>query len=130
MATAQDLQGIGLPAEQAIRLGWQPVSVTTSGTGQASAGGLIRGIGKKIVSATLTATHAVTLPSAAEIGDEIIVNNITANAGVLFPHVGGNLNGETTDASMVIAAQGASSSALRCVRVSATRWAVFANLVS
>jgi len=131
MATADALIGLGMPAELAIRLGFQPVSVTTTAATQGSAGGLLQGYGNKMVAATFaSAGHAVTLPDEAEIGDEIIINNVSANAGIIFPPSGGNLNGETADASMAIAAQGSSGCVQRAMKVSATRWAVWAVTVS
>lgn len=131
MATSGALMAIGVQAEVAIRTGYQPVSITTTSASQSSAGGLLVGPGNKIVTATIaSASQAITLPSAAEIGDEIIINNVTANAAVLFPHSGGNVNGETTDASMVIAAQGTSACVLRAVKLSATRWGVWGAVVS
>jgi hypothetical protein len=131
MATASALAGVGVPPEVAKRVGYQQVPVTTTAATQGSAGGLLIGPGNKIVTATVaSAGHAITLPTAAAIGDEIIVNNVTANAAVLFPHSGGNVNGETTDASMAIAAQGSTNCVVRAVKLSATRWGVFSAVVS
>lgn len=131
MATAIDLQGIGVAAEQAIRCGYLLRSVTTTAATQSSAGGLLAGVGNQIITANIaTAGHAVTLPVRGAIGDEVIINNITANAGVLFPPPGGNVNGEATDASMIIAAQGSTNCILRAIKVSALRWAVFSAVVT
>lgn len=131
MTTANELINLGMPAELATRLGWTKVALTTNGSAQAATGGLIKGIGRKIIDLTVSsASDSATLPSEAEIGDEIIINNITANAAVLFPHVGGNVNGESTNASMAIAAQGSTNCVLRAVRLSSTRWGVWSAVVS
>jgi hypothetical protein len=125
MASATALMGLGMPAELAIRAGFQEVPVTTTGTTQGSAGGLLVGPGNKLVTVTVhSANGAVTLPSAAAPGDEVIVVNDTGTAGLVFPHSGGNINGNSTDSgTATLAAEGSAGSNWRFVRVSATRWA-------
>ena len=131
MATVDQLVGLGTPAELAKRLGWTTVTLATTGSAQGATGGLIKGIGNKICNVTMTTgADSVTLPSEAEIGDEIVVNNVSANAGVLFPHSGGNVNGESSNASMAIAAQGSTNCVVRAKRLTATRWGVWSAVVS
>jgi hypothetical protein len=125
MATVNNLIGIGMAAELAKRVGFTPVAVATTAATQGT--GALRGAGNKLVSATFTtAADAVTLPSDAEIGDEIIISNITANAGVIFPPTGGNINGNTVNTSVAITAQGAASATWRFIKLNATRWIGFA----
>lgn len=124
MASVASLMGIGMAAELAKRVGWTPVAVTTTAATQGT--GALRGPGNKLVSATFTtAADAVTLPSDAEVGDEIIIANVSANAGVIFPPTGGNINGESANASTAIAAQGTTGNAWRFVKLNATRWLGF-----
>ena len=131
MATADALIGLGMPAESAIRLGYQQVSVTTTAATQGSAGGILNGPGNKIVSATFaSAGHAITLPAAAEIGDEIIISNVTANAGLIFPPSGGNIDGEGTNEDVAMAAQGSAGSIQLFVKLSATRWGSWKNIAA
>lgn len=132
MATADALIGLGMPAELAIRLGFQPVSITTAGTTQNSSGGVLNGAGNKIVSATVhTGTGAITLPDEAEIGDQILIQNISANAGAIFPPTGGNINGETTDSGTVtLAASGSAGSSALLIKATALRWASFSAAVA
>jgi hypothetical protein len=125
MATTKDLMGLGMAAELALRLGYQQVSVTASGTTQNSAGGLLKGVGNKIVLATVTSGQAITLPSAAAIGDEIIVDNISAAAGIIFPPTGGFINGNAVNAEVNMAADGTATSKWRFVKTTATRWAAW-----
>jgi hypothetical protein len=129
MATATQLISLGTPAELALRLGWTEVAVTTTAATQGT--GLLRKPGKKIVTATIaSAGHAITLPSDAEIGDEIIISNVTANAGVVFPPSGGNINGETADENVALAAQGSAGSIQRFVKLNATRWGAWLNIAA
>lgn len=132
MATTEALIGLGMPAELALRLGFQPVALTTSGTTQGSGTGVITGSGNKLVTATVhTGTGAITLPSAAEIGDVLLIVNASANAGAIFPQSGGNINGETTDSGTVtLAASGSAGSSALLVKVSTTRWASFSAAVA
>jgi hypothetical protein len=74
----------------------------------------------KVVLATFTATHAVTLPSGAGLGDLIELYNVTANAGVVFPHTGGTLNQLNANTSTAIAAN--ASMSIR--KVSANGWRI------
>jgi len=129
MATADNLIGLGVPPEVAKRIGFVPVAIATTASTQGT--GALRGPGKKLVSATFTtAADAVTLSSDAEIGDEIVIANVSANAGVIFPPTGGNINGESANASTAIAAQGTTGNAWRFIKLNATRWLGFQNTVA
>lgn len=122
MATADALIGLGTPAELAIRMGWQPVALTTTGAVQA-AGAVVKGIGNKLVTLTVaSASDAVTLSAEAEISDECIVVNPTANAAVIYPPVGHTINGNSANASMTLAAAGSAGSNWRFMKVGATSW--------
>lgn len=123
MATTNALIGLGIPAEVAKRMGWQPTALVTTGSAQASAGGLMKGAGNQLATVTVTtAADAVTLPAAAEVGDEIVVTNPGANAGVIFPPVGGAINGNATNASVAIAAAGTAGCNWRFMKVSTLNW--------
>jgi hypothetical protein len=104
------------------------VDITTAGTTQNSTGGVLRGAGNKVVRATFhAATGAITLPADAGIADEVLVANVTANAGRVFPQTGGNINGLTTDLQVTVAAQGSAASSWRFVKINATRWSGMAS---
>lgn len=122
MATADALIGLGMPAESAMRLGWQPVALTTSGAVQ-GAGAVVKGIGNKLVTLTVTsASDAVTLPDEAEIADECIIVNAGANAGVIYPPSGETINGNSANAAMTLAASGSAGSGWWFMRISSTAW--------
>lgn len=121
MATANSLINLGNPPETAKRIGFQPVSVTTSGTTQGSGTGVLRGPGNKIVNVTSHAAGgAVTLPSDAEVGDEIIVHNLgAANTCVVFPPTGGSINAQGANNGTAAFAQNLGRS---FVKTTATAW--------
>lgn len=116
MATANALINLGTPAETAKRTGFTQVSVTASGTTQGSTA--LKGPGNLFVNATIPASQAITLPSNAEIGDEIVIFNNAGNAGVIFPPSGGSINAAAADASVAIGA----NLARRFFKATATRW--------
>jgi hypothetical protein len=121
MATADALCGVGVPPEVAKRTGWTIVSLTTTATTQNSSGGLVKGDGNKIVLATPhTGDGAITLPSAAGIGDEIIVVNVAAGATNvdLFPHVGGTIHGLAQNGGTPMAQY----QSFHAIKLTATLW--------
>jgi hypothetical protein len=121
MSSSSDLMGVGVPAEVAKRSGYDLTPVTTTGSAQAATGGNLRGPGNKVVAATITTGgDSVTMPSDSGLTDDIIVSNMSgANAAVVFPHVGGNINGGTTNASVALAA----NTSRRFVKITALKWA-------
>jgi hypothetical protein len=127
MATANALVDLGNPAETAKRVGYVPVDVTTTATSTAGSGQL-RGPGNKIVRGTIHAANgSITLPTDAEVGDEVIVANVSANAGLIYPGSGQNINGNTaTSGTATLAAQGSAGAHWWFVKINATRWAGWA----
>lgn len=77
-------------------------NLTASTTQTQAAGTVIRG---DIVFATIAnASDALTIGTGFVAGQRILVRNLGANAGLIFPPVGGAINGGSTDASAAIAA--------------------------
>lgn len=119
MATPEALMGLGIPAEAARKMGFQIQTVTTAGTTQNSAGGLMTGNGNRWVLGSFHAANgAITLSSSADVGDIIVIVNITANAADVFPHTGGNINQLAANASAAIAA----NAMLILMRTSSLNW--------
>jgi hypothetical protein len=77
-------------------------SITASTTQTQAAGTLAHGDINLVT--TGNASDAVTLPANLPAGTIIYLVNLSANAGLLFPAVGGAGNGGTVDASTAIAA--------------------------
>ncbi len=101
MSLAQDLMGVGLPAEQATRLGFPGVStVTAAGSATSDATVLLKA--QRVVEATGSGSDGVRLPSDAELMVPYIVY---AKSGALkvYPPSGASFNADTADQSQAIA---------------------------
>jgi hypothetical protein len=115
MALATDLMGVGIPPEQATRLGVAIASVTANGTAQGDATTLT---GRVSLVTTDTDETGVILPASAEIGSVWEVHNISSTTAVLYPPSGGNIDAGSDNAGVNIAQNRG-----RIVRrVSATAW--------
>jgi hypothetical protein len=117
MATAEALMGVGLPAEQAKRLGVAVQALTAVGTAQG--GAPIPAYGGNLVINLTTAggQTATTLPALAGLGDEVEINVITATAALVFPPTGGTIANKALNASATVAI------GARFRKVSTTLWA-------
>jgi hypothetical protein len=119
MGQTKDLVPLGLVPELAKRLGWEIQSKTTTASTQGSAGGLLTNPGNKLVLANVAgASGAITMPSNADIGDMVLVSNITATAGLIFPQTGGTLQNAGANASAALPANGS----MLLVKATATNW--------
>lgn len=119
MATPEALMGLGMAPELARKEGFQIQTVTTSGTTQGSGTGVMTGNGNRWVLGSFHAANgALTLSSSADIGDIIVVVNITANAADIFPPTGGNINQLSANASAAIAA----NASVILMRTSSLNW--------
>lgn len=122
MATATALISLGNPAETAKRIGYEQVSITTTAAATQGSGQLV-GPGNKLVSAISHAnTGSITLPVRAEIGDEIIITNVTGSALTLnvYPPTGERITGVAVNTN--VAAFG-DNLARNFIKVAAGRWA-------
>lgn len=115
-ATSQDLVGAHMPPLQAALLGLNPVSVTATGTTQGKP--VIYG-GQYARVSTAASTYAVTLDSAMGVGQTCTVHNTSSTTARLFPPTGGNINGGTTNAAVLIPADTAAQ--VICVSATAFR---------
>jgi hypothetical protein len=95
--------GIGLPAEQAARLGYGALtSITGVGTTQAG-GTAISPTTNNVSTVTSGGQTAFVLPSAAELESLYFVYNPSATTALIFPQSGGKINAAATDASVSVA---------------------------
>ncbi len=115
MSTTQDLMGLGMPGPLASRLGNTPV--TQAGTGTTNTGAtLIQG---PLTNATTAGgATAFILPAGASLGRQFMFFNSSATTALVFPPVGGNFNGGSTDASFSVA----QNKFVFFVRLSANNW--------
>lgn len=117
MSLAKDLMQVGIPDQAALRLGFQVASVTAAGTTNADATTLLKS--QTLVLATVALNTGVKLPADAELGVEYVIGSISANAGVVYPPAGGQINGDTvTTAGVPLTARGTT----RCIRVDNINW--------
>jgi len=121
MSLAVDLMGVGLPQEQATRLGFSALT-TIAGVGTAQVGAAaIPGQTNNVLATTAGGATAFVLPSDAELEVPYFVTNSSATAALIFPPSGGAINAAAADASVSIA----QNLARIFIRKSATRWVSF-----
>lgn len=118
MSLATDLGGVGMPMEQALRLGTSALT-TIAGVGTAQVGAAaIPLLTNNVLATTAGGQTAFVLPAAAEIDVPYSVVNSTATAALVFPPSGGAINAAATDASVSIA----QNLGRIFIRKSSTRW--------
>lgn len=114
-----DLMGTGLPSQQAVLLGFDPLT-TQAGVGTAQSGASPI-ISNNILATTTAGQTAFVLPADAVLEVPYIVTNSTATAALVFPPSGGTINAASANASVSIA----QNLARMFIRKSATRWVSF-----
>lgn len=110
-----DLVGVGLPPEQAARLGLDIATLAGVGTSQSGAAAIAKPV---TLGTTASSQTAFVLPSTAELLEEFEFHNTSATAALLFPPSGGAINGGSTNASISVA----QNQCVRLRRVSTTAW--------
>lgn len=121
MSLAVDLMGIGLPQEQAVRLGFSDLT-TIAGVGTAQSGGAsIPNFVNNVLATTAGGQTALVLPSDAELEMPYSVVNSSSTAALVFPPSGGAINAAAADASVSIA----ENLGRIFIRKSSTRWISF-----
>lgn len=102
MSTTADLMGLGMPAALASRIGNNPASLAGVGTTQVGATPLSGGA---VMLITPTAGNtAFVLASATSTGRAVYVWNRSASVtALIFPPLGGAINGGTVNASISLA---------------------------
>ncbi len=121
MPLAVDLIGIGMPPEQAVRLGFSTLT-TIAGAGTAQVGGTAIPVDVSNVLATTGASDtALVLPSGAELEVPYMVTNSSATTALVYPPSSGTINAASANASVSIA----QNLARIFIRKSSTRWISF-----
>lgn len=118
MSLAVDLGGVGMPMEQALRLGFTPATIAGIGTAQVGAAP-IPGIANFVSTTTDVGQTAFILPEAAELLVPYIVLNTTVTAALVFPPVGDRINIAGTNNSVPVG----QNLARIFMRMNATQWA-------
>jgi len=121
MALAVDLMGVGLPQEQAVRIGLSnPTAVTTAGTTTGTATVLNASV-TNVELTTAGSQTGLRLPADAELFVPYLVRNTTSTGGNIYPPTGGFINAASQDAAVTLA----QNLARLFYRVSTTRWISF-----
>jgi hypothetical protein len=121
MALAVDLMGVGLPQEQAVRLGFSDLTTIAGATTAQATATLIPAQTNNVLATTAVGQTGFRLPADAELEVPYLVTNSTATAALVFPPTGGTINAAAANASVSIA----QNLARMFVRKSATRWVSF-----
>lgn len=120
MSLAVDLSGLGMPPEQAVRLGFSSLT-TIAGVGTAQVGAAaIPNFVNNVLATTTGGATAFVLPDA-ELNVPYLVANSSATAALVFPPSGGTINAAAANASVSIA----QNLARMFIRLSSTRWISF-----
>jgi hypothetical protein len=121
MSLAVDLMGVGLPQEQATRLGYSALT-TIAGVGTAQSGAAaIPNFVNAVLATTAGGQTALRLPSDAELNVPYLVVNSSATAALVFPPSGGAINAASGDASVSIS----QNLGRIFIRLTSTRWISF-----
>lgn len=114
-ASSQNLIGLGMPPSLANRVGNNVVTYAGAGTAQTGATAIRQNTANLTTSGGQT---AFILSDVWNVGDEVALFNTSATAALIFPQVGGAINGGSTDASVSLA----QNTGQIFVKMSATAW--------
>lgn len=117
MSLSKDLMGVGLPAEQALRLGFNVGALAGVGTAQSGGKAIPRDV-NFVTASTDSGQTAFVLPSDAELLMPYMVYCSTATTALVFPPSGGTINAAGANTSVGIA----TLLARVFYKVSATHW--------
>lgn len=118
MALAKDLSGLGIAPQVAHRIGYVQGTLTSTGSSNTDAAQMLKAPTALVV--TGSASTGVLVPTDGELMQEYIIINGDANAKLIYPGTGNNINGKTTTTGTV--ALNANGTTV-VWRVSGTQWA-------
>lgn len=118
MSLAKDLMQVGIPDQAAKRIGFTLGTLTTAGTTAADATAA-NAIANLVTVSSGGASEGLILSSSAELGVPFIYANSSANALLIYPPTGHQINGDTASSGTVpLTARGTSI----LIRTDATNW--------
>lgn len=123
MSLAQDLMGVGLPGEQALRLGYELLNINAAGTAQGTATAL-NGNGNLFAFVTSAASQqGVRLPANAEVNSEVVIVPTVATPLItVYPPTGGTIDLLAANAGLVFTT---ANKNVRFVKATPTNWRAF-----
>jgi hypothetical protein len=127
MALAVDLMGVGLPQEQATRIGTSFIPVNAAGTAQGTATELVAAANGNVdyVVTPTASEQGVRLPANAEIGTEVFIYPTAGTPLItIYPASGQTLNILSADTGIAMTTAN-KNAFLR--KTTATNWRVFVS---
>lgn len=118
MSLAQDLVGIGMVPEQALRLGFNSRSQNGAGTTQGTAAAIAKDTNLVLLNAQAGQAGAI-LPTTAELMVPYIVYNTGAAAATVYCPTGQTINGVAAATGVAVAV----NISRMFMRIDTTRWA-------
>lgn len=125
MSLSKDLTGVGLPPEQALRLGAELLVVNAAGTAQGTAT-QIKGSGNLFAIVTPAASQqGVQLPATAEINSEVVVIPTLATPLItVYPSTGQSIDLLAANAGLAFTTANKNA---RFVKTTPTNWRSFVS---
>jgi len=121
MALATDLMGVGLPQEQATRIGTSNLT-TLAGVGTTQSGAAAIRV-NNVNGTTSGGATAFVLPETGELEETFYFYNASSTTALVFPPVGGYLNNQSINTSYSVAQKQSAT----FTRKSLTQWAAFST---
>lgn len=101
MVSKTDLVGLGVPAQQANREGYEPEAVTAAGTATTTAT-VMHPTANFVKLTTASSQDGVRFHDNWPLGQIVIIVNPSSTTANVYPPTGGNWNGGTQDATITI----------------------------
>lgn len=125
MALSVDLMGVGLPAEQALRLGFQILPVAAAGTAQGTATPLVAPGNIFAVVTPAASQQGIALPVNAEVGSAVYLAPTAATPLItVYPPTGGTIDLLAANAGLTFTT--ANKNAV-FIKTSPTNWRSFVS---
>lgn len=119
MGSVSTMMGSGTPAAQAVAIGVGTIETAITATGSTSQANSYGLVADSTEFTTVGANTGARLPANAEVGSQILVFNGGANALLVFPQSGGQINNKTADTGTISIAAGKGG---LFVRLTGTKW--------
>lgn len=102
MASTKDLAGLGMSAQLASYVGFEPEAVTAAGTATGTAT-VLRANAGFINVTTAGSADGIRFNDAWPLGRPVFIVNPNATTANIYPPTGGNINGGLTDGAITLA---------------------------